>query len=433
MVTRSRSGALAFWSQLPKDGQWLLSTVVVQFFGRGLTLPFTIIYLHEVRGFPLGLSGTLMGLVAVVGLVVTGPAGALVDRYGARRVILAGLASGISGLVLLAFATTPVVAAVALALFGVQLGVSWPAINALVAAVVSGDLRQRYYGVNFALLNLGIGVGGIFGGFMVDVDRPGTFVAAFLVNAATFLAPVAVLLGPLRHLHGRADRPTSYQDATAPELVQPAQTYLAILRRPDVLWLTGLALCASFVGYAQMEGGFPAFARQAAEVSTRVVGFAFVVNTAVIVGLQFWVMNRVRGRRRTRALVLMSGVWALAWLVLGATGLAPGGLAAVIGVLTFHGVFGLGETLLQSALPAITNDMAPDHLRGRYNAVSSGAFQAGTIVGPVVAGFLLEHGLSWVFIAVVVAGCVALAGIALALERRVSPEVNGVGSVAAVP
>jgi MFS family permease len=347
-----------------------------------------------------------------------------VDRYGARRVVLAGLFAGISGLTLLAFATTPVTAGVALCLFGVQLGVAWPSINALVATVVHGDLRQRYYGVNFALLNLGIGVGGVVGGFMVDVDRPGTFVVAFLVNAATFVAPVLVLLGPLRHLHGRAERPTADGGA-------PAAGYLQILRRPEVLWLTALSLIASFVGYGQMEGGFPAFARQVSEVSTRVVGFAFVVNTVVIVALQFWVMNRARGRRRTRVLVVMAAVWALAWAVLGSTGLVPGSVAAVSGVLLFHALFGLGETLLQSALPAITNDMAPDHLRGRYNAVSSGAFQAGTIAGPVVAGLLLEHHLAGGFIAVVVLCCAALAGAALMLERRVTPQVNGLEPVAA--
>ncbi|WP_342770156.1 MFS transporter [Xylanimonas allomyrinae] len=321
---------------------------------------------------------------------------------------------------LLACATVPVVAAAGLCLFGVQLGVAWPASNALVATVVRGELRQRYFGVNFALLNLGIGVGGVVGGFLVDVERPGTFVAAFLINAATFLAPVAVLLGPLRHLHGRAERPADAAEGTV--------GYLAILRRPEVLWLTALAVLASFVGYGQMEGGFPAFARQAAQVSTRVVGFAFVVNTAVIVLLQFWVMNRARGRRRTRVLVAMAAIWALSWLILGATGLVPGGAAAAAGVLVFHGVFGLGETLMQSALPAITNDMAPDHLRGRYNAVNSGAFQAGTIAGPVVAGFLLEHHLAGGFIAVVVAGCGALAGTALLLERRVTPRVNGIVS-----
>jgi MFS family permease len=422
-VTSSpRSGALEFWSELPNDGRWLLSTVIVQFFGRGLTLPFTIIYLHEVRGFSLGLSGTLMGLIAVVGLLVTGPAGALVDRYGARRVMLTGLFFAVAGYAVLAFATVPAVAALGLALFGVQLGVGWPSVNALVATVVDGDLRQRYYGVNFALLNLGVGVGGVVGGLVVDVERPETFVMAFLVNAATFVVPVVVLMGPLRHLHGRVDRPAADGDGSS----SAAEGYLSILRRPEVLWLSGLGLLAAFVGYGQMEGGFPAFARLVAEVSTRTIGFAFVVNTVVIVALQFWVMNRVSGRRRTRVLAVMAVVWATAWLLLGVAGLVPGGTAAVVIVLVFHAFFGLGETLMQSVLPSLTNDMAPAHLRGRYNAISSGAFQAGTIAGPVVAGLLLERGWAGGFIGVVVAGCLGIIAMAVAVGRRVTPEVDGV-------
>jgi MFS family permease len=421
-VTSSpRSGALEFWSELPNDGRWLLSTVIVQFFGRGLTLPFTIIYLHEVRGFSLGLSGTLMGLIAVVGLLVTGPAGALVDRYGARRVMLTGLFFAVAGYAVLAFATVPAVAALGLALFGVQLGVGWPSVNALVATVVDGDLRQRYYGVNFALLNLGVGVGGVVGGLVVDVERPETFVMAFLVNAATFVVPVVVLMGPLRHLHGRVDRPADNDGGSS-----AAEGYLSILRRPEVLWLSGLGLLAAFVGYGQMEGGFPAFARLVAEVSTRTIGFAFVVNTVVIVALQFWVMNRVGGRRRTRVLAVMAVVWATAWLLLGGAGLVPGGTAAVVIVLVFHAFFGLGETLMQSVLPSLTNDMAPAHLRGRYNAISSGAFQAGTIAGPVVAGLLLERGWAGGFIGVVVAGCLGIIAMAVAVGRRVTPEVDGV-------
>lgn len=418
MTSSPPSGAVAFWSDLPRDGRWLLSTVVVQFFGRGLTLPFTIIYLHEVRGFSLGLSGTLMGLIAVVGLFVTGPAGALVDRYGARRIMLTGLVFAVAGYTVLAFATVPAVAALGLALFGVQLGVGWPSVNAMVATVVEGDLRQRYYGVNFALLNLGVGVGGVVGGLVVDVGRPGTFVMAFLVNAATFLLPVVVLLGPLRHLHGRVDAPTG--------TVGAAEGYLTILRRPGVAWLAALGLLAAFVGYGQMEGGFPAFARQVAEVSTRAIGFAFVVNTVVIVALQFWVMSRVSGRRRTRVLALMAVVWAAAWLLLGVTGLVPGGTAAVVIVLAFHAVFGLGETLMQSVLPALTNDMAPAHLRGRYNAIGSGAFQAGTVAGPVAAGFLLEHGWSGAFIGLVVAGCAGIVATAAVVGRRVTSAENGV-------
>lgn len=273
---------------------------MVQFFGRGLTLPFTIIYLHEVRGFSLSTAGALMGLIAVVGLLAVGPAGVLVDRFGARVVIVAGIFCAMAGLTLLAFATTPWVAAVALCLLGLQLGVSWPAVNALVATVVTGDLRQRYFGVSFALLNLGIGVGGVVGGFFVDVDRPWTFTTAFLVNAVAFTPALLVQLGPLRHLHGRAAHPVP-EDGGGGGAVRPRVGYLAILGRREFQALLIVSALASFVGYGQMEGGFPAFARQASEVSTRVIGFAFVVNTVVIVALQFWVMKRARGRRRTRA------------------------------------------------------------------------------------------------------------------------------------
>jgi MFS family permease len=232
------------------------------------------------------------------------------------------------------------------------------------------------------------------------------------------LVPIGLLLGPLRHVHGRAEQPEDDDGAT------PA-TYLAIFRQPSVRWLTVLTFLAMFVGYGQLEAGFPAFSRQVAEVSTETIGFAFAVNTAVIVALQFWMLNKITGRRRTRVMLVMGGVWVAAWAVLGATGLAPGGAVAVLGVLLFMAVFAFGETLLQPTIPAICNDLAPDHLRGRYNAINASAFQAGTIAGPAVAGVLLQHHLEVAYVGLLVAGCAAIAVLALALERRITPSVNG--------
>lgn len=410
-------GIGTFWRALPTEGRWLLSTVAIQTLGRGLTLPFTIIYLHEVRGFDLALSGGLMSLIAITGLIVTGPGGTLIDRYGARAVLLAGLTAMIAGNAMLAFATHPAAAAVALVLIGVNFGVSWPGFNALIASVVGGDLRQQYFGVNFALVNLGIGVGGIIGGFYVDVDAPETFTTIFLIDAASSLIPMALLLGPLRHVRTQAD-PTDGAPASG--------GYLEIVRQPAILWLTLLTFIAVFIGYGQMEAGFPAYARQVAEVSTRVIGLSFAVNTAVIVLLQFTVLKRISGRRRTRVMMVMAAIWAVSWLVLGATGLLPGTLTAAIGVLAFMGVFAFGETLLQPTVPAVYNDLASDHNRGRVNAINSGAFQAGAITGPIAAGLLLDQGMHQVYIAVMVVGCFGIGALALALERRIPPTVNGV-------
>ncbi len=406
-----------FWSQLSPEGRWLLSTVAVQTLGRGLTLPFTVIYLHEVRGFSLDLAGTLMAFIAVVALAVTGPGGALTDRIGARRVLLVSTTCQMVGCAVLAFATTPVVAGVAMAFLGINFGMSWPAFNSLIAAVTTGEQRQQYFGINFALVNLGIGVGGVIGGLYADVSQPHTFTVIFLGDAASMLVPIALLLGPLRGVTGQHEAPED-DDASS-------GSYLAILRNPAVIAMTALTFIAVFVGYGQLEAGFPAFARQVGQVSTGVIGIAFAINTAVIVLLQFVVLRRIAGHRRTRVMLVMCAVWALSYVVLGATGVVPDAFAG-IGVLTFMGLFALGETMMQPTIPAITNDMAPDHLRGRYNAVNAGAFQAGAIGGPLFAGFVLDRGWSSAYVVVLVAGCGLIALLALVVERLIPSAVNGV-------
>jgi MFS family permease len=415
--TASKTTLRSFWSQLPREGRWLLSTVAIQLFGRGMTLPFTVIYLHEVRGIGLDVAGLLMAWIFTVGVLLTGPGGVAVDKYGARLVTLFACAFHMVGVVILAFAETVPAAIVATTLMGVS-GVTWPAFNSLVAAIVQGPLRVQYFGVNFALVNLGIGLGGIVSGLYVDVTDPRTFTTIYLVDAVSLLIPVALLLGPLRHVHARADKP---EDSTG-----IPTSYWQIARQPAVASLLVLTFIAMFVGYGQMEAGFPAFAREASEVSTRTIGWAFAANTAVIVLAQFLVLRRIEGHRRTRVLMVMTVVWIVSWTVLGLTALVPATIMATFGVILFHVLFGFGETMLQPTVPAMTNDLAPDHLRGRYNALSSGVFMMGGIAGPVVAGFLLRHDQQVAFIVLLLAGCASMFWLALVLERRVPARANGI-------
>ncbi len=405
----------SFWGRLSGEGRWLLSTTAITTLGRGMVLPFTIVYLTEVRDVPLDTAGVLMGLIAVAALVVTAPGGALTDRLGARRVVLTATLLAVAAPLLLGFGTTVPVFTLAVLVMGVSWGIHWGAWNSLIASVVEGPARQQFFGVNFALVNLGIGLGGVASGLFVDVARPGTFTTIFVVDALCMLIPIALLLGPLRRAGGAV---------AVPEEAEPA-SYRALVRTPAVLWLAGLTFITTFVGYGQMESGFPAFSRQVSEVSTRTLGFAFAANTLAIVLLQFWVLQRIEGHRRTRVLTLMSVTWVIAWAVLGATGWVPGGMAAVVGVVAFAAIFGLGETMMQSTIPAMVNDLADDHTRGRANSVNSAAFQLGAIAGPVMAGVVLHDGHWLLFVAILVLGCALVAASAFGIERIVTPAVNG--------
>ncbi len=407
----------SFWHDLPREGRLLLSIVVVQFLGTGLVLPFLVVYLHEIRGFSLSDVGLLIGLGPLMGFAAVGPGGTIIDKYGARVVMLATMGLEVLADVALTFAATLPIAVVAVVLQGVAFGMEWPAAQSLVATVVPSRLRQRYFGVNFSLLNLGIGLGGIVGGLVVNVQHPLTFQAIYVADALSFLPAIYLLSVPLRHLAGRP-----VHDDEPP----PAETYLQVVRRPGVKLVMLMSFVSSYVGYSQLNAGTQAFAREVGRISTRGLGFAYACNTLVIVLLQLVVLRRIEGRRRTRVIMVMSLIWSVAWLLLGTSGLVPGTFGATVLVAACASVFALGETLMQPTIPALVNDLAPDHLRGRYNALSTAAFSLAAIIAPVIAGWLIGHGGGGVYIAQLVVGCGAVAVVAAYLEPRLPDGVNGV-------
>lgn len=414
----ARPSLSGFWHDLPREGKLLLSVVVFEFVGTGLVLPFWVVYLHEVRGFSLGTSGLLLGIQPLLGLVAAVPGGAIIDRFGARVVLIAALCSTVAGEVVMAFAHSVPLAALALGLSGMAFGVSFPASQTMIATIVPSAIRQRYFGVNFSLLNLGIGLGGLVGGAFVDVERLWTFQALYLGDALTFLPSLFLLLVPLRHVSGKP--------AHEPEAGEAAPSYREVLRLPAMKTLVLLSFVVSFVAYAQLNSGMPAFARAIGEVSTQGLGIAFAANTAVIVLLQLVVLQRIEGHRRTRVMVVMSLLWAASWLLLGASGQVRGTVGATILVAACASVFALGETMLQPTMPAITNDLATDRLRGRTNALGSISFQVPSVIAPPTAGWLIGHDLPALYIALLLVGCGVVIWLAVwRLEPQLSQAANG--------
>jgi MFS family permease len=98
-----------------------------------------------------------------------------------------------------------------------------------------------------------------------------------------------------------------------------------------------------------------------------------------------------------------------------------------MGVVACAVIFASGETVLSPVLPAITNALATDHLRGRYNALATMAWGISGVVGPVAAGPLIGGGLGTVWVVLVVGGCLLASVLALDLRRRLTAEQDGRG------
>jgi MFS family permease len=90
--------------------------------------------------------------------------------------------------------------------------------------------------------------------------------------------------------------------------------------------------------------------------------------------------------------------------------------------------FALGETLWSPVAPALLNDLAPEHLRGRYNSFQSLLWGVSGAIGPLIAGLFFmstELGAAW---AVSLAlGCLVAALLALRLRQYLTPGQDGMG------
>ena len=193
---------------MPRSGSCCCSRVAVDSLGIGLTLPFAVVYLREVRGIPLPTVGLLLSLPPVVALVLLGPIGLAIDRFGARRVQIARWPSRWLGQLGLVAVRGPGTAAAGAGAERHRPGGVLPGHQSLVASAIPAGIRQRYYGLSFTVLNAGIGMGGVVSGLFVDVHRAWTFEAIYLADAASYLIPLLLLAFFLRGVGGPV-RPTT--------------------------------------------------------------------------------------------------------------------------------------------------------------------------------------------------------------------------------
>lgn len=398
---------------LPRAARQLIAGVTVSSVGTGLTIPFTLILLSEVRGFSLPTTGLLLAAPGAVGLAAVPLSGVLADRLGPAAVLRMCLCVQALGNLLLGVARTPGQALPALLLVGVGLGPSFPAASALLSGLVGPMEQARAFGLQFTLLNAGVGVGGLVAAGVVDVNRPATFVALYVVNAITCIGYAAFVP------RGRGPAPATPEDEAAP-------SYREVLGDPVFRRVCLLSLLLAVTGYAALDSGLPAYSRVVGHVAPAVLGLVFAVNTAVIVLGQLAVLRVISRWRRTRALATAGALWALSWAVLLAL---PGlrGSSATALVLVFGGAFGVGEIFLAPALQPLVNAVATDRLRGRYNALSQSAFSIAFVVSPAISAGLIAAGLGLLWLALLVAGSATVILVALRLRSMLSDEQDGLG------
>lgn len=384
--------------------------------GTGLTLSFYVVYLHNVRHFSTEFATLLLAASAVASLATSPVWGTLVDRFGPFRIAV--VSYGAMGLTLIAwaFVTTRLSAAVVAITLSIVGGAGWGPNSTLLARLVSEEHRQRAFGFNFMLLNLGIGFGGLVSAAIVSLSHPRTFTTLYLLNAASMFATGALYValrahgGPVRTMHDDPER--------------DADGWRTVLADRRLVQYVLAALVLMIGGYGSQEAGYSLFVVNNLHLSVHDIGIIFFFNTSTIVLAQLWTLNRIDGHSRTRVLAVVGGLWCVFWVALAAA-LAMPPVVAFISLCASMVVFAFAETMLQPVGSALVNEIAPEHLRGRYNAASGATWAVSGTVAPLITAVYFGHGLgNWWPMSI---GLLALVGSALMLNlrRSLTPAEDG--------
>ncbi len=170
------------------------------------------------------------------------------------------------------------------------------------------------------------------------------------------------------------------------------------------------ALLFAAAGYGVYNAGLPVLAVLSGAPSA--TGAANVANClTVVAGLPFALALSTRlrpGQLAALTALLWSAGWALCAAAAHTSALSGTGVLVVAAIL-----MGLGEITLSGVLPALINALAPEALRGRYNAVLTLATTAGLWLGPVLAAGATALGS----VSLLFSGAIALLAVAPMLAR----------------
>jgi MFS family permease len=389
-----------------------VTAIAVDAVGSGVFMPVSMLYFLAVTPLSLVEIGAAISIASFVGLPAGPVIGALVDRLGAKRILLAG--NALQGIGFAAYLFSQSFAAVLLWTIVVTVGRTafWGSYGNIVTAISLPGERERWFGFLGALRNVGFAVGGLASGAAVAIGTDLAFHVVVAVNAASYGFALWLLLA-VPDVH-----PAGTQEAL------PGSWVDVLADRPYRL------LVVAQIGYSMpmmiLNFAIPVYAVAVLELPGWITGVVFTVN-CLMVGLgQGLVVNALTGRVRFRVLLATQAAFAVSYVVfLGASALS---VAAAVVVMVIGGmVYTLAELMGGPVLAALGAEAAADHLRGRYLSLIQLAWNVSSTIAPVLFAWLLEEGaapLWWVMLAVAAASALVAARLGAVLPHAAERVTN---------
>jgi FSR family fosmidomycin resistance protein-like MFS transporter len=360
----------------------------------------------------LDVSYAALGLLVTLFNLATGaaqiPAGFLVDRFGARRLLLLGLAIMGAAMTAMGFAPSYWLMLVLVAAVGIGNSVFHPADYAVLSAPVDRAWLGRAFSIHTFTGNIGFMAAP--GGMIALTALVGWRGAIVVAGLLAFVVLGAMLLCGhlLRDEAKRAD--AGHRRAAA------ATGARSLLFTAPILLLFGFYLLN-----AMFTSGAQSFSVTALNGLHGIdLAFANVILTAFLIAASAGVLlgGMVADHTDRYVLVTVGAFGAIALLML-AVAVLPLPAAIMLGVFV---LVGLLQGSVRTSRDMLVRKITPAGATGRVFAFVMTGLNVGGAITPVLFGLLLDHGAPQFVFLLMAAFAVAVAGIVVLVQAAIAAQ-----------
>jgi MFS family permease len=340
-------------------------------------LPMLFPYLKDRLGVGYIELGFALTTFAVVSGLTQAPIGYLVDRIGARKILILGVTLGGCAFIALGLLLSYPALIVCAALLGLANSVYHPADYAILAAHMDEAKMGRAFSIHtFAGFVGGAVAPPMMAALLVGIGGQGALIVAGAIGVAIALMLIVVGIPD-------AGAMASGDDAQAPKVSMMTPAILML-----TLFFTLLSLSQNGInsfGIVALMNGYGASLSSANIALT-----AFLAASAIGVLAGGWLADRTRHHSRVAAVCFTINT--LIILAIAAFTLPT---PALIIAMTTAGFLG---GVITPSRDMLVREAAPPGAAGRAFGIVSTGFNFGGIISPILFGWFMDHALPhWVF------------------------------------
>ena len=370
------SRLITLWSTYPPRFWLLFIGVLFSVSCSSFIWPFVTIYIAEQTQSSLTLTALMFSVEACASLLSVGRTSKMMDLYGRKVMMIAGLVLQAGNLVLMTQVTSIGGWLVLMAVMGVVSPLFPIGGNAMVADLLPNQQRAQAYALLRMAINLGVVTGPLIGGWIITEY---SFRIAFWTTALLLL-----LLAGLAQWLLKETCPEVKKDTP-----QTAQSVWKNRRFMTIL----LLYTFSVMGFIEMFILMPIYLKQNFQILENQSSLLFSVNALIVVLFQY---STTRWASRFSPFLMMASGALVYTLALGSVPFLET-FVFFVGAMV---VLTIGEMVINPTVTSYVSNLAPDHMRARYMGMLEMVYRVAMGTSPLMAGLindLLAPWLIWVY------------------------------------